>query len=107
MLYVKYGLPSPGYSISSPLLKLTWIACRDRNQLSSVDVLSFYASDDGASMLLFDRLSETAEFARRWVPFCKKHNVEPRAPKLSEKKDYLKNKVHASFVKGRGAMKVS
>ncbi|KAF4374799.1 hypothetical protein F8388_020320, partial [Cannabis sativa] len=28
-----------------------------------------YLSDDGASMLLFDSLAETAEFARRWVPF--------------------------------------
>ncbi|KAE8685341.1 Cellulose synthase A catalytic subunit 9 [Hibiscus syriacus] len=49
-----------------------------------------------------DRLS-----LRRWVPFCKKHNVEPRAPEFyfSEKIDYLKDKVHPSFVKERRAMK--
>ncbi|OMP03190.1 Cellulose synthase [Corchorus olitorius] len=72
-----------------------------------VDKVSCYVSDDGASMLLFDTLSETAEFARRWVPFCKKHNVEPRAPEFyfSEKIDYLKDKVHPSFVKERRAMK--
>ncbi|MBA0640643.1 hypothetical protein Goklo_023555, partial [Gossypium klotzschianum] len=72
-----------------------------------VEKVSCYVSDDGASMLLFDTLSETAEFARRWVPFCKKHNVEPRAPEFyfSEKIDYLKNKVHPSFVKERRAMK--
>ncbi|KAL5561995.1 hypothetical protein UlMin_031742 [Ulmus minor] len=72
-----------------------------------VEKVSCYVSDDGASMLLFDTLSETAEFARRWVPFCKKHNVEPRAPEyyFSEKIDYLKDKIHPSFVKERRAMK--
>ncbi|XVF21523.1 hypothetical protein REPUB_Repub12eG0097200 [Reevesia pubescens] len=72
-----------------------------------VEKVSCYVSDDGASMLLFDTLSETAEFARRWVPFCKKHNVEPRAPEFyfSEKIDYLKDKVHPGFVKERRAMK--
>ncbi|XP_015901173.3 cellulose synthase A catalytic subunit 4 [UDP-forming] [Ziziphus jujuba] len=72
-----------------------------------VEKVSCYVSDDGASMLLFDTLSETAEFARRWVPFCKKHNIEPRAPEFyfSQKIDYLKDKVHPSFVKERRAMK--
>ncbi|KAG0477549.1 hypothetical protein HPP92_012268 [Vanilla planifolia] len=72
-----------------------------------VDKISCYISDDGASMLLFDALAETAEFARRWVPFCKKHAVEPRAPEFyfSEKIDYLKDKVQPTFVKERRAMK--
>ncbi|EYU46412.1 hypothetical protein ABFS82_04G045000 [Erythranthe guttata] len=72
-----------------------------------VDKVSCYLSDDGASMLLFDALSETAEFARRWVPFCKKYSVEPRAPEFyfSEKMDYLKDKVQPTFVKDRRAMK--
>ncbi|KAK4407261.1 Cellulose synthase A catalytic subunit [UDP-forming] [Sesamum angolense] len=72
-----------------------------------VEKVSCYVSDDGASMLLFDTLSETAEFARRWVPFCKKYNVEPRAPEFyfSEKIDYLKDKVQPTFVKDRRAMK--
>lgn len=74
-----------------------------------VSKVSCYVSDDGASMLLFDTLSETSEFARRWVPFCKKYNVEPRAPEFyfSEKIDYLKDKVQTTFVKDRRAMKVS
>lgn len=74
-----------------------------------VDKVCCYVSDDGASMLLFDALSETAEFARRWVPFCKKHTIEPRAPEFyfSQKIDYLKDKVHPNFVKERRAMKVS
>ncbi|GMH02565.1 hypothetical protein Nepgr_004404 [Nepenthes gracilis] len=72
-----------------------------------VEKVSCYVSDDGASMLLFDTLSETAEFARRWVPFCKKYLIEPRAPEFyfSQKIDYLKDKVQPSFVKDRRAMK--
>lgn len=72
-----------------------------------IDKVSCYVSDDGASMLLFDTLSETAEFARRWVPFCKKYSVEPRAPEFyfSEKIDYLKDKVQPTFVKERRSMK--
>ena len=74
-----------------------------------VDKVSCYVSDDGASMLLFDSLAETAEFARRWVPFCKKYSIEPRAPEFyfSQKIDYLKDKVLPTFVKDRRAMKVS
>ncbi|XP_055813129.1 cellulose synthase A catalytic subunit 4 [UDP-forming] isoform X1 [Solanum dulcamara] len=72
-----------------------------------VEKVSCYVSDDGASMLLFDTLAETAEFARRWVPFCKKYSVEPRAPDFyfNEKIDYLKDKVQPTFVKDRRAMK--
>ncbi|CAN6554092.1 unnamed protein product [Malus baccata var. baccata] len=64
-----------------------------------VDKICCYVSDDGASMLHFDVLSETAEFARRWVPFCKKQNIEPRASEFyfSKKIDYLKDKVHPNF----------
>ncbi|CAD6272684.1 unnamed protein product [Miscanthus lutarioriparius] len=34
-----------------------------------VDKVSCYVSDDGSAMLTFESLSETAEFARKWVPF--------------------------------------
>nr|QBI56907.1 cellulose synthase A3 [Agave tequilana] len=72
-----------------------------------VDKVSCYVSDDGAAMLTFEALSETSEFARKWVPFCKKYSIEPRAPEwyFSEKVDYLQDKVHPSFVKDRRAMK--
>ncbi|KAJ8765698.1 hypothetical protein K2173_014820 [Erythroxylum novogranatense] len=72
-----------------------------------VDKVACYVSDDGAAMLTFEALSETSEFARKWVPFCKKFNIEPRAPEwyFSQKMDYLKNKVHPSFVRERRAMK--
>lgn len=72
-----------------------------------VDKVACYVSDDGAAMLTFEALSETSEFARKWVPFCKKYNIEPRAPEwyFSLKIDYLKNKVHPAFVRERRAMK--
>ncbi|KAJ6353553.1 hypothetical protein OIU76_002549 [Salix suchowensis] len=72
-----------------------------------VDKVACYVSDDGAAMLTFEALSETSEFARKWVPFCKKFNIEPRAPEwyFSQKIDYLKNKVHPEFVRERRAMK--
>ncbi|XP_071936347.1 cellulose synthase A catalytic subunit 3 [UDP-forming] isoform X2 [Coffea arabica] len=72
-----------------------------------VDKVSCYVSDDGAAMLTFEALSETSEFARKWVPFCKKYSIEPRAPEwyFTQKIDYLKDKVHPSFAKDRRAMK--
>ncbi|XP_057417590.1 cellulose synthase A catalytic subunit 6 [UDP-forming]-like [Lotus japonicus] len=72
-----------------------------------IDKVACYVSDDGAAMLTFEALSETSEFARRWVPFCKKYNIEPRAPEwyFNQKIDYLKNKVHPAFVRERRAMK--
>lgn len=73
-----------------------------------IDKVSVYVSDDGAAMLTFEALSETAEFAKKWVPFCKKFNIEPRAPEFyfSQKIDYLKDKVMPSFVRDRRSMKV-
>ncbi|KAE8706820.1 Cellulose synthase A catalytic subunit 2 [Hibiscus syriacus] len=72
-----------------------------------VDKVACYVSDDGAAMLTFEALSETSEFARKWVPFCKKFNIEPRAPEwyFSQKIDYLTDKVHPTFVRERRAMK--
>ncbi|KAI3456127.1 hypothetical protein Pfo_012790 [Paulownia fortunei] len=72
-----------------------------------VDKVSCYVSDDGAAMLTFESLVETADFARKWVPFCKKFSIEPRAPEFyfSQKIDYLKDKIQPSFVKERRAMK--
>ncbi|XP_027156624.1 cellulose synthase A catalytic subunit 8 [UDP-forming] [Coffea eugenioides] len=72
-----------------------------------VDKVSCYVSDDGAAMLTFESLVETSDFARKWVPFCNKFQIEPRAPEFyfSQKFDYLKDKVQPSFVKERRAMK--
>uniref|UniRef100_A0ACD5T6F1 Uncharacterized protein n=1 Tax=Avena sativa TaxID=4498 RepID=A0ACD5T6F1_AVESA len=64
-----------------------------------VDKVACYVSDDGSAMLTLESLSETAEFARKWVPFCKKHNIEPRAPEFyfAKKIDYIKDK-YPTFV---------
>ncbi|XP_020238415.1 cellulose synthase-like protein H1 [Cajanus cajan] len=42
--------------------------------------LACYVSDDGCSPLTFYALVEASKFAKLWVPFCKKHNVQVRAP---------------------------
>ncbi|XP_004487428.1 cellulose synthase-like protein H1 isoform X2 [Cicer arietinum] len=42
--------------------------------------LACYVSDDGCSPLTFYALVEATKFAKLWVPFCKKYNVQCRAP---------------------------
>ena len=42
--------------------------------------LSCYVSDDGCSAVTCYALREAAEFAKLWVPFCKKHGVKVRVP---------------------------
>ncbi|XP_042479359.1 cellulose synthase-like protein H1 isoform X2 [Macadamia integrifolia] len=42
--------------------------------------LACYVSDDGASPLTFYALFQASIFAKLWVPFCKKYNVQVRAP---------------------------
>ncbi|KAK8952247.1 putative cellulose synthase A catalytic subunit 9 [UDP-forming] [Platanthera zijinensis] len=71
------------------------------------DKVSCYVSDDVAAILNFEALSETSLFARKWVPFCKKFSIEPRAPEwyFAQKIDYLKGKVDPAFVRERRAMK--
>nr|XP_018674738.1 PREDICTED: cellulose synthase-like protein D1 [Musa acuminata subsp. malaccensis] len=68
-----------------------------------VEKLSLYISDDGAALLTFEAMSETAAFARVWVPFCRKHNIEPRNPDsyFAIKRDPTKNKKLPDFVKDR------
>lgn len=42
--------------------------------------LSCYVSDDGCSAVTCYALREAAEFAKRWVPFTRKHGAKVRAP---------------------------
>ena len=42
--------------------------------------LACYVSDDGCSPLILYSLMEASNFAKLWVPFCKKHNLQVRAP---------------------------
>ncbi|KMZ72662.1 Cellulose synthase, family GT2 [Zostera marina] len=108
-----YGLAPVDFFVSTvdPLKEPPLITANTVLSILSVDYpvekVSCYVSDDGASMLSFESLAETAEFARKWVPFCKKYLIEPRAPEFyfSQKIDYLKDKIQPSFVKERRAMK--
>ncbi|KAG1367763.1 cellulose synthase A catalytic subunit 4 [UDP-forming] [Cocos nucifera] len=108
-----YGLAAVDFFVSTvdPLKEPPLITANTVLSILSVDYpvekVSCYVSDDGSAMLTFEALVETAEFARKWVPFCKKYSIEPRAPEFyfSQKIDYLKDKVQPSFVKERRAMK--
>ncbi|KAH0470672.1 hypothetical protein IEQ34_000395 [Dendrobium chrysotoxum] len=72
-----------------------------------VEKLACYVSDDGGSLLTFEAMAEAASFANLWVPFCRKHDIEPRNPEsyFSMKRDPYKNKVRSDFVKDRRRLK--
>ncbi|CAH9110957.1 unnamed protein product [Cuscuta europaea] len=72
-----------------------------------VEKLACYVSDDGGALLTFEAMAEAASFANVWVPFCRKHNIEPRNPEsyFNLKKDPYKNKVKTDFVKDRRRVK--
>ncbi|KAB1215087.1 Cellulose synthase-like protein E6 [Morella rubra] len=42
--------------------------------------LSVYLSDDGGSKVTYYALLEASDFAKQWLPYCKKFRVEPRSP---------------------------
>lgn len=42
--------------------------------------LSIYLSDDAGSVLTFYALHEASEFAKVWLPFCRRYKIEPRSP---------------------------
>ncbi|KAG8369714.1 hypothetical protein BUALT_Bualt14G0042600 [Buddleja alternifolia] len=68
-----------------------------------IEKLSIYISDDGGAILTFEAMAEAVKFAEVWVPFCRKHNIEPRNPDsyFNQKTDPTKNKVRPDFVKDR------
>ncbi|KAL8162886.1 hypothetical protein V2J09_014375 [Rumex salicifolius] len=68
-----------------------------------VEKLACYISDDGAAILTFEAMAEAISFAELWVPFCRKHSIEPRNPDsyFNLKKDPTKNKKKQDFVKDR------
>ncbi|PIN15418.1 1,4-beta-D-xylan synthase [Handroanthus impetiginosus] len=68
-----------------------------------VEKLSIYISDDGGAILTFEAMAEAVKFAEVWVPFCRKHNIEPRNPDsyFNQKTDPTKNKKQPDFVKDR------
>lgn len=72
-----------------------------------VEKLACYVSDDGGALLTFEAMAEAASFADLWVPFCRKHNIEPRNPEtyFGLKVDPTKNKSRLDFVKDRRKVK--
>ncbi|KAL6963545.1 Cellulose synthase-like protein D4 [Sarracenia purpurea var. burkii] len=72
-----------------------------------VDKLNCYISDDGGALLTFEAMAEAASFADLWVPFCRKHDIEPRNPEsyFALKGDPTKNKLRPDFVKDRRRVK--
>lgn len=72
-----------------------------------VEKLACYVSDDGGALLTFEALAEAASYARLWVPFCRKHSIEPRNPEsyFNLKGDATKNKVRPDFVRDRRKLK--
>ncbi|GER50073.1 cellulose synthase family protein [Striga asiatica] len=68
-----------------------------------IEKLSVYISDDGGAILTFEAMAEAVKFAEIWVPFCRKHDIEPRNPDsyFSQKTDPTKNKKRPDFVKDR------
>ncbi|KAJ7953397.1 Cellulose synthase [Quillaja saponaria] len=72
-----------------------------------VEKLACYVSDDGGALLTFEAMAEAASFANLWVPFCRKHIIEPRNPEtyFNLKRDPYKNKVRSDFVRDRRRVK--
>ncbi|XP_034701260.1 cellulose synthase-like protein H1 isoform X2 [Vitis riparia] len=69
---------------ADPMLEPPIITVNTVLSLLAVDYpankLSCYVSDDGASPLTFYALLEASKFAKLWVPFCKKYDIQTRAP---------------------------
>lgn len=65
--------------------------------------LSVYLSDDGGSILTFYALYEASNFAKHWIPFCKRYNIQPRSPAAYFSESNKPHDLHAlkewSFVK--------
>ncbi|XP_062187710.1 mixed-linked glucan synthase 4-like [Phragmites australis] len=45
-----------------------------------VEKYACYLSDDGGTLIHYEAMLEVAKFATLWIPFCRKHSIEPRAP---------------------------
>ncbi|KAJ0010479.1 hypothetical protein Pint_34011 [Pistacia integerrima] len=87
----KFDMPSP----SNPT---------GRSDLPGFDVFVSMADPEKEPPLA---MAEAASFADLWVPFCRKHNIEPRNPEsyFAVKVDHTKNKSRSDFVKDRRKIK--
>ncbi|XP_062009430.1 cellulose synthase-like protein H1 isoform X2 [Rosa rugosa] len=63
------------------------------------DKLACYVSDDGCSPITFYSLVEASKFAKIWVPFCKKYNVQDEYEQLSSKiEDVVRKSINPSDI---------
>ncbi|KAL5573384.1 hypothetical protein UlMin_022981 [Ulmus minor] len=69
---------------ADPVLEPPMITVNTVLSLMAVDYpshkLACYVSDDGCSPLTLFSLMKASEFAKLWIPFCKKYNISVRAP---------------------------
>ncbi|KAM3697165.1 hypothetical protein ACJW31_06G091300 [Castanea mollissima] len=69
---------------ADPVLEPTIITVNTVLSLLAVDYpankLACYVSDDGCSPLTLYSLIEASKYANLWVPFCKRNNIQVRAP---------------------------
>ena len=69
---------------ADPVLEPPIITVNTVLSLMAVDYpankLACYVSDDGCSPLNYYALVEASKFAKLRIPFCKKYNVQVRAP---------------------------
>ncbi|GAV73787.1 Cellulose_synt domain-containing protein [Cephalotus follicularis] len=59
--------------------------------------LACYVSDDGCSPLTFYSLLEASKFAKLWIPFCNKYNIQVRAPFRYFSREYISLAANSSF----------
>lgn len=84
----RYGNELPGVDIfvctADPVIEPPMMVINTVLSVMAYDYppekLSVYLSDDAGSQLTFYALLEASQFAKYWIPFCKKFNVEPRSP---------------------------
>lgn len=94
-------------SMADPEKEPPLVTCNTLLSILAVDYpiekLTAYISDDGGAIFTFEAMAEAVRFAEVWVPFCRKHNIEPRNPEsyFSQKRDPTKNKKRPDFVKDR------
>ncbi|GMJ10430.1 cellulose synthase like E1 [Hibiscus trionum] len=87
-LSLRYGNELPGVDVfvctADPAIEPPMMVVNTVLSVMAYDYppekLSVYLSDDAGSCLTFYALVEASQFAKYWIPFCKKFNVEPRAP---------------------------
>ncbi|PPS16922.1 hypothetical protein GOBAR_AA03675 [Gossypium barbadense] len=87
-MVVRYGNELPGVDIfvctADPVIEPPMMVINTVLSVMAYDYppekLSVYLSDDAGSQLTFYALLEASQFAKYWIPFCKKFNVEPRSP---------------------------